>query len=452
MALPVLKLDVLNYITEYLCFVDAMACRLVCRFWGSIKKPDIVALVKRRLLSALSSKEAVDQFCEAVYNTGAVMSGSFLLDCLYGTSCHKDIDVYDQGDPRETTGIGLPPGEIGTYDKFVAYLRSNGFVELPRQMLDGMVRDFIHVSKCPGADPNITQDTAARLGSSEDKIQIIRSGIKPSTPGKSTVNKCILASYDLDICKVGFDGQNLYVRSWWKMIYRFDHMIPNNILMESLYPDDSEFTAHRMVVRTEKYRQRNFHILHHPLHDDILMEIRKLRHKSCSFCEYGVLPHCPIYHKVNGLRDIQEGRVDLDRYSTSRWPRKILVKTGRVLRQWRDSAIYYIEAHLSLENVGLLRHPEGFSYQDLMLPSSVFGEKDAKAQEKCENRIVDDWRSNPETYRCFLASTVQYGLPCQITISNVSNANREELLVFLHLAKEKYLHWLDLLKRLSTFP
>lgn len=31
--------------------------------------------------------------CEVIYNTGACISGSFILNCLYDTDYHNDIDI-----------------------------------------------------------------------------------------------------------------------------------------------------------------------------------------------------------------------------------------------------------------------------------------------------------------------------------------------------------------------
>lgn len=33
--------------------------------------------------------------CEEIYNSGACVAGSFILDCLFDTNYHNDIDIYD---------------------------------------------------------------------------------------------------------------------------------------------------------------------------------------------------------------------------------------------------------------------------------------------------------------------------------------------------------------------
>jgi len=40
-------------------------------------------------------KKLRHNICEIIYKTGACVSGSFLLDCLYDTNYHNDIDIYD---------------------------------------------------------------------------------------------------------------------------------------------------------------------------------------------------------------------------------------------------------------------------------------------------------------------------------------------------------------------
>ena len=276
--------------------------------------------------------EKVDEFCEAIYHKGATIAGSFILDCLYETNYHGDIDVYDQRNPEDTERSGSGFDVKGQYNRFTTYLCQNGFAFFqPCLGNSNYVRNFLPRSKTVVSQNS--RDIFPISRTEKNQIQIVTSGIAPSAPGRSTVNKCILASYDLDICKVGFDGRNLYVRSWLKLIYRFDHMVPNTRFLLSVYDASWVEEKHIMENRAQKYRERGFHILRHPLTELIDQHIYRVRHKNCYFCTGGRCPGCPSTLGINGLREIELGNINLDRFSSSRWPREWIIHIGRSLQR-----------------------------------------------------------------------------------------------------------------------
>lgn len=126
---------------------------------------------------------------------------------------------------------------------------------------------------------------------------------------RSPIRRLINASYDLDICKNYFNGRELIVRSWKKLIYRYDYIKCNMRYVMKYYEDycgckdpsncimrdvmwhrtnldkarcgsdlekwkdhiDMEVTEERMM----KYRSRGFDIQLHPQNDEIIRHVIK---------------------------------------------------------------------------------------------------------------------------------------------------------------------------------
>jgi hypothetical protein len=154
MQLSVLSIDALGNIVSRLYYVDAMAFRWTCKLFVGIKQasftkifrqrlypiiqldpePNIEAIYKNEdaliddmeLLDTELSNGPVDEktddylrigkkmqqirssFCEVVKNTKSIISGSFILDCLYNTNYHNNINTEPLVRP------GLKPGYMFT--------------------------------------------------------------------------------------------------------------------------------------------------------------------------------------------------------------------------------------------------------------------------------------------------------------------------------------------------
>lgn len=73
--------------------------------------PNFKDIFIRRLLqhNIVPSLKDTELFCDNLYDTGAYVAGSFILDCLFNTNYHRDIDIYDQ------TGFDLIPKQEQTF-------------------------------------------------------------------------------------------------------------------------------------------------------------------------------------------------------------------------------------------------------------------------------------------------------------------------------------------------
>lgn len=295
-----LPADLRQYIANFLDCVSVMSLRLTSRRESRLKMPDFRKIVARKLAPHFPDRD-VAEVLDALYASDAIMSGSFILDCLYDTNYHHDVDVYDPSGAPNTGPGSADYGDPGSPKfKFMQYMYSTGYhthtyPDLPKQGVY-MTREFVHPSLHCGKNPCVCHP-----------IQIIPVNLTPKKTLRGTVVRNILATFDLDICKNGFDGRSLYVRSWIKLIYRFDHIMPgtSNIL-ESYRGDRGPLMT---ADRINKYTNRGFHITSHPDSAEILMFL----HRYSS-------------PEVDRNHLIEVGTINLDLYSTARWSVAKLLK------------------------------------------------------------------------------------------------------------------------------
>jgi len=92
------NLDCLSLILYKISYVDNLNFRLTCRDAKNVPLPKFRDIFIKRLLehNIVPSYNDAIKFCNNLYETGAYVAGSFILDCLYDTNYHRDIDIYDQ--------------------------------------------------------------------------------------------------------------------------------------------------------------------------------------------------------------------------------------------------------------------------------------------------------------------------------------------------------------------
>ena len=299
-----LPLDILNHLTNFLSMIETQSLRWTCKRLYKIKLPDFKArFIKRSFRHWIEDdyrKAAVDyalgltdgqklppivklrsEFCKYLFETGAIISGSYIQDLLYDTDYHGDIDVYDREHPDGN--VQERDGFYTGYEHlmFNQFLYKSGFVS----MFDDTVIDNEMIPKVsnihkyqphhivghklvPRKDGYFDRRYQPRRTEPTDEqernaIQLIPVAIDPDR----LLRQFILASYDMDICKSVFDGQKLYVRSWRKLIYKYDYIINTTDVMRSI-----RYVPHQnkaVQVRIEKYKERGFKITVHPQSDQI---------------------------------------------------------------------------------------------------------------------------------------------------------------------------------------
>jgi len=259
------NLDCLPIILSKISYVDNLSFRLTCRDANSILSLDFKDIFIERLLehNIVSSYKDAVKFCDNLYETGAYVAGSFILDCLYDTNYHRDIDIYDQTtlvDNYVDDGFEI----FGDNNlKFTQSLYGLGFIRVACSCgPDPIIRHFLH-KLYPSFDQkfnsNITTDWGQKLlEKCNDTVQIIPIALTKKENERSFIPRFIKASFDLEICQSLFNGKNLYIKNLDKIINKYDFIKPNTRFMESVYPRDDERAAISTKNRMMKYKERGF--------------------------------------------------------------------------------------------------------------------------------------------------------------------------------------------------
>lgn len=83
--------ELINFVTKHLCIVDRMSLRFTCwDLYYSYIDLDITPFIRKRIEDYIDSDEFLSLIGENV-----IISGSFLVACLYDTYDYNDIDIYE---------------------------------------------------------------------------------------------------------------------------------------------------------------------------------------------------------------------------------------------------------------------------------------------------------------------------------------------------------------------
>ena len=338
----ILDEDCINNIKSYLSFMDILCYKLTNISNHKMILPNFKDVFIERLLrhNIVPNIEDAKNFCDNLYNTGAYLAGSFILDCLFNTNYHGDIDIYDQTgfdlilkNEEETINHNCSQEEKNRKyeywgsDKFKDFESKNlqftqslyklGFRNVKRLGgPDSIIRHFLYKS-----NPIIKEfhrgNGKIRFSLKEPSnhcIQIIPINMELRDNERSVIPRFIKSSFDLDICQNIFDGKKLQIKNLNKLIYKYDHIKPNTRFMLTVYEDDQEgeATEKRMI----KYLERGFNIAFHPKYDEInkhVFDILKLKkynlwgHQNCTIAGIYNLNN----HQQNNIKYIDNGEIDL---------------------------------------------------------------------------------------------------------------------------------------------
>jgi hypothetical protein len=122
-----------------------------------------------------------------------------------------------------------------------------------------------------------------------------------------SIPKCISASYDLDICKSSFDGDKLYIRSWKKLICKYDYIKYNARFIMAVYDIKTKAGIDKDITleRLEKYKSRGFDIKLHPNSDDINKHIINAINSG---------KYLINRNNHDKIRYIEDGSIDLNKF------------------------------------------------------------------------------------------------------------------------------------------
>jgi len=331
-----LNSDVFKCISQHACFVDVMSMRRSCKHFRKMPMPifadrfaakffplyglpptarilDVFPNIEayeaekariRALLSTIDDvhvtyysltqrypellKRMLDLRCglvHEIFQSGAIVCGSFILDVLYDTNYHQDIDIYERGnneldDDRYKFHFG------DQHLRFSQFLWCCGFCPSDGARVPGVGVVYNYI-------PSF---------SVVDEIRRPQGSLIQAIPVPMDVKRMISASFDLDICKSSFDGRRLTVRSWRKLIERYDYMKCNTRYFMTFYNVHGQCVIvnpkKKMGPRIRKYGARGFNIQRHPLLEQIAHELIEIIEDS--------IPG-PISFVINGT-------IDLDKY------------------------------------------------------------------------------------------------------------------------------------------
>lgn len=282
--------DCLSVILNYLCYVDQMSLKLTCHNRIVLNFKNI--FIHRLIQDKIVSEALTNTFCNELYRTGSYVAGSFILDCLYDTNNHNDIDIYDQTSLQafERKQISFVEDCFAFEGKQISFVEDCfGFKEYNKDNLQFTqslykMGFFAKCNNC-GPDPlirNFTHPLDARYQNNvhsnyenvndKNKIPI---GLTPKNE-KSFIPRFINASFDLEICQSIFDGQKLYIKNVNKIIQKYDYIKPNTRFMLTVYPYQIKDIKDVTNKRMEKYQEKGFNIQKHPKFDEINQHIKDI--------------------------------------------------------------------------------------------------------------------------------------------------------------------------------
>lgn len=261
----------------------------------------------------------VDGFLDALYNTNALMTGSFVLSCIYEDFEANDIDIYlkvphldghneaftilkymqdnnhlwarlrffdkKREDPAEKISIGNILRVIEFYS-----------VKLPEgedyRKLRNHIENLEDISNHDGVLPEgfserHSRDTDFSEYLGDKKIIRIQFILLLEDPQEFIDN-----SFDLEFCKVTYNGRKLHISNLDSVVQKRSYLFPNLSLIRYFMikegVDEDEALQIREEKRLSKYLKRGFDVEKHYFYDEILEYFRSnMRIDRCFHIDVG---------------------------------------------------------------------------------------------------------------------------------------------------------------------
>lgn len=277
-----LPIELMSYICDYLCFIDKYCfltrvskeikndCyKINYNFNQQFKKQFVIKLNKNIFKS--DNLNLAYNFCDFIKKNNMVISGSFILDVLFDMNKASDLDIYEKytNDNKKTeyyflknTDANKHKSKLSDFEKY--------YIDLQKNNNNSCLCDKIISQKCFCSDTyNIEKGISfcsKEYFINDFKIQHTLIGFEP--------RKYINLSFDMDICKNYFDGENIFIKNLNKIISKKDYLKPISVLTSYLY-----YNAHLNIdaKRLSKYKNKGFDIEYHPKFDDILKKGKKIK-------------------------------------------------------------------------------------------------------------------------------------------------------------------------------
>ena len=243
--LDTLPPELIKLISNALCIVDIISLKLTC-----VKTKELPTNINEKMSNELH-KRFPSIIIQSMKENNIVITGSFMLRFLYDASWDpNDIDLYIESEFSDDRW------------NFIKCLLKNGYTEIEQA---GTPHNYIISRYYTNGAQKLNLVSLATI----DPIYYI---FKVS---------------DTDIGKVAYNCHltKLYIKDWYKLIKRQDHIVPLSLITASIYdgsivkydqidnPDQNillEPHMLKMYERIEKYNHRGFDLLISPRMNEIL--------------------------------------------------------------------------------------------------------------------------------------------------------------------------------------
>lgn len=305
-------IDCQDNIVSYLCYIDLLNVKLISKNDYQLIKLNFRELFIKRLLQheVLPNYDSAQQFCDKLKETNAIISGSFVLDVLYGTDYHNDIDCYDNSYLNDNSIVdGFNNTDYLNVLKFTQYLYEVDFDCV--NSIGGQyvkIRSFMHSSQTPKVrveDEKWRRSPYVMANVDDEKLKQHRHRLQiiPIAMKKGTISHFIRATFDLEICQNYFDGKHVYLKNIDKLTKKYDFIAPNTKFILSYYVSDIDNSENNTVKRMKKYQERGFNIIKHPLYDKMKEDIENIVANARNYERY-----------YNVFQHVANGEIDLSKY------------------------------------------------------------------------------------------------------------------------------------------
>lgn len=305
-------IDCRDNIISYLCYIDLLNVKLISKTDYKIVKLNFRELFIKRLLQheVLPNYNLAVQFCDKLKETGAVISGSFILDVLYDTNFHNDLDLYDNSmitnDNCLMDGYNSKNSDILKFTQYLYKANFNCVDSVGGQYVK--IRSFMHDSqleKVRVEDKHWRRSPYVMANIDDKKLKQYRHCLQviPIAVNKGGIQQFIKATFDLEICQNYFDGERVYLKNITKLVKKTDKIKANTKFLLSYYVSDIDDAENNTEKRIIKYRERRFDIVKHPLYETMKKDINNIVAEAHNNDRY-----------YNVFKHIANGEIDLSRY------------------------------------------------------------------------------------------------------------------------------------------
>lgn len=244
--------EIFSEITNHLSYVDTISLSWVSKACNEkTKKKDINLLIDNFISRPQYLGDDAGLFLKKLRESGEYISGSFLLKILYDADWECDLDVYKFVVEQTTDPISIEWGILidsllNTNPDIIQRKCGNRY-----EILGVVNRNFLR------NDFKIDHTIVYNTSNEEKKYTKVRN--------YDSIFDFIDTMFDIDLCKIVYDGKKLYIKSKHNLVYGYS--LAHSRLLDydriPSYSDDPPSIPEllsKMLNRVQKYKNRGFRI------------------------------------------------------------------------------------------------------------------------------------------------------------------------------------------------